>query len=464
MSKRVWNLPTILTLLSSWLVDFNYATAEFQPHDGPIAFVGAQLLDGYESPAIHDAVVIIENGRIVASGPRYRTTIPTNAFVINLGGKTIMPGLIDAHAHMDLIGHGSYERYYAFLNGMERLPEVMPIAAKQMLRAGVTTALDLGAPFQILAFRERIRRGEIPGPHLLISGPWITRQDYETIPDEYEVVISSPEDAAQKTRELIERGSDVIKTWVGLSEEDYRAIVQEAHKAGVKVHAHLYAPEAIRRAIDAGVDVLQHVGSARNPPYDEALVSEIAHRNIPVIQTIAHRIWVYPATVDFPERLLRPEYPADMQADVYKEFLSSFEDFHRLPYFQDIGQEIRNAKRSASQFIKAGAYMGVGTDAASPLNTHLEAIWREMSALVESGMTPLQVISAATKTNAEILGIIERTGTIEPGKAADLIVVNGNPLANIERLADVRLVVRGGMLWYPESEKNSGVATIGYPF
>jgi imidazolonepropionase-like amidohydrolase len=129
---------------------------------------------------------------------------------------------------------------------MERIDEVMPIAAKQMMRAGVTSALDLGAPFQILEFRERVRRGEIPGPRLTISGPWITRLDMAGIPDMYEIVVDSPREAAQRTRELIERGSDVIKTWAGLSEEDYRAVVEEAHKAGVKVHAHLYNPDAIR--------------------------------------------------------------------------------------------------------------------------------------------------------------------------------------------------------------------------
>ena len=148
-----------------------------------------------------------------------------------------------------------------------------------------------------------------------------------------------------------------------------------------------------------------HVGSARNPRYDDALVSEIAHKGIPIVQTIAHRIWVYPATVAFPERLYDPVYRDDMPADIYEEFVASFDNYHRLSYFHHIGLETRNAANSASQFIEAGAYMGVGTDAASPLNTHLDAMWYEMSALVESGMTPIQVISAATKTNAEILRV-----------------------------------------------------------
>ena len=429
-----------------------------------MAIVGGMLLDGYEAEPIHHSVVVFEDGRITQVGQKHNTEIPANAVIIDAGGRTVLPGLIDAHVHIDLIGHGSYERYYEFMGGMERLDEFMPIAAKQMMRAGVTSAIDLGAPFQAFEFRERIRRGEIPGPRLTLSGPWITRLDYDTVPDEYEIIISSPREAAQATRDLIARGSDVIKTWVGLTEEDYRAVVEVAHDAGKKVHAHLYDPEAMWAALRAGVDVFQHAGSARNPPYADDLIYEIAHRNIPIVQTISHRIWVYPATVAFPERLYDPVYKKDMPADIYEEFIASFENYHRLSYYHDIGQETRNAQRSASQFIEAGAYMGVGTDAASPLNMHTEAIWREMSALVESGMTPIQVISAATKTNAEILGQSDELGTIEPGKLADIIIVDGNPLRNIELLDYVDVVVRDGVVWYAESAAYGPVTDVGHAF
>jgi imidazolonepropionase-like amidohydrolase len=457
-----------MTRMATWLLlcllpVSGFAQENLRP-DRPVAFVGGMLLDGYETQPIHHSVVVLDDGRITAVGQRHNTEIPADAVIIDIGGKTIMPGLIDAHMHIDLIGHGEYDDYYEFLNNMERLPEVMPIAAKQMMRGGVTSGLDLGAPFQVLEFRERIRNGELPGPRLTVSGPWLTRVYLDGVPDAYQIVVESPRDAAQKTRELIERGSDVIKTWVGLTAEEYAAVVEEAHKHGVKVHAHLYDPEAIRMAIDAGVDVLQHVGSARNPPYDDALVSEIAHKNIPIVQTISHRIWVYPATVAFPERLYDPVYKKDMPADIYAEFIASFENFHRNSYFLDIGQESRNAKNSAGQFIAAGAYMGVGTDAASPLNMHTEAMWREMSALVDSGMTPIQVISAATKTNAEILGKFDELGSIEPGKLADVIVIDGNPLRNIEVLDNVDIVVKDGGIWYAESAAHGPVTEVGHAF
>ena len=453
-----------ITLVLVVLLSCSIHSQEILRPDRPVAFVGGMLLDGYEAEPIHHSVVIFDKGRIVAVGKRHNTPIPGNATVIDISGKTLMPGLIDAHVHVDLIGHGDYTRYYKFLQGTKRLHEVMPIAAKQMLRAGVTSAIDLGTPFQILDLRNKIRAGEIPGPRLTISGPWITRIRWPGIPPEYEIFIDSPEEAATRARELIKQGADVIKVWAGLTEEDYRAVVDVAHQHGVKVHAHLYHPEAIRAAIAAGVDVFQHVGSARNPPYDDDLLAQIAHNGIPVVQTISHRIWVYPATVAFPERLYNPVHKKDMPPDIYAEVTDSFNNFHRLSYFFDIGTEVRNSKVAARQFIDAGAYMGVGTDAASPLNFHTEAMWYEMSALVDSGMTPIQVISAATKTNAEILGQFEQLGTIEPGKLADMIVIDGNPLANIDAMAHVEIVVKDGGVWYAENAASDLVIEIGHAF
>ena len=428
----------------------------------PIALIGGMLLDGHESPPIHDAVVVMHGREIVAANARSRVTIPADAHRIDTRGKTILPGLVDLHVHVDLIGHGEYNDYYAFIGGTQRLPEVMPIATKQMMRAGVTSAVDLGTPFHILETRAQIEAGEIPGPRLLISGPWITRVSMDGIPAEYQLVVSNPAQARRKVRDNVARGADVIKTWLGLTREDLAAVVDEAHKLGVKVHSHLYRPEAIRDAIAAGVDVLQHVGSARTPAYPDDLITTIAHRRIPIVQTVSHRIWVYPATVAFPARLQDPRLERDMPADIYAEVQRSFKDIHRLSYFDDIGSEIRNAERSGSQFIAAGATIGVGTDAASPLNFHTEAMWREMAALVDLGMTPMQVISAATRTGAQIIDRADDLGTLEPGKLADLIVVDGDPLSDINAMGRVVVTVRDGVPWYdPQGLVIGGIEAVG---
>ena len=440
--------------------------------DRPIALVGGMLLDGYEAAPIHNSVVVIAGNRIIAAGPGHDVAIPQNAHVIDTRGKTVLPGLIDMHVHMELLGHGDYEEFYDFIGGASDLEPIREIAAKQLLRAGVTTAVDLGSTFDILGTKRRIESGEIPGPRIIASGPWISRLQVAVaiVPAEMQIVIKSPEEAAARTRELIERGVDVVKAWVGLTQEDYVAIVREAHQRGIKVHAHLYDPEKIEMALNAGVDVLQHMGSARNPPYDEDLVLRIAHGGVPVIQTIAHRIWIYPATVAFPARLEAPVLREDLPPALYAEFQRSFQQFHRRDYFRDVEREFRLSKVAARQFIDAGAVIGVGTDGGSPLNFLFDATWREMSALVDSGMTPIQVISAATKTNAEILGNMDifggrrQLGTIEPGMLADLIVVDGDPLFDINVLGYVDLVIKNGVPWYTREKETETLGAIGRRF
>lgn len=435
-----------------------------QENTSRYALVGGMLLDGYEAPPVHNAVVLVEGNRIIAAGPAHAVDIPAGTPVIDTRGKTIMPGLIDMHIHLDLIGHGDYDEYYRFLGGTKRLNEVMPIAAKHMMRAGVTTGVDLGSPFDILETRDRIRSGEIPGPRLVISGPWITRIKLDGVPDSYQIVINSPEEAAAKTLELIERGSDVIKTWLGLTRDDLKAVVKAAHSKSVKVHSHLYKVAAMEDAIAAGVDVFQHAGSAKMPPYPEPLLRKIAEDRIPVVQTIAHRIWVYPATMENPGRLDTPQLQADIPDDIYTELQRSFKNFRALSYFKDTPDEIRHSKINARQFIDANAYMGVGTDAASPLNFHTEAMWREMSALVDSGMTPARVITAATKTGAEILGKGKDLGTIQAGKLADIIVVDGNPLFDINAMKYVAVTIKDGRVWFDPKYTTEALSQIGTAF
>ena len=418
------------------------STAVAQGGSGTMALVGGMLLDGYEAPPIHHATVVIEGNRIVAVGPAREVEIPTGAEIINTEGMTMLPGLVDLHVHLMILGHGEYFEWWPILDRARE--EMMAISAKQLLMAGVTTAVDLGAPLEILNVRNGIDEGRLPGPRMLVSGPWITRAGQQW-PDWFQRRIASPEEAAAQTDDLIDAGVDVIKIWAGMTEDDMRAVVQAAHRRSVEVHTHLYAPEDMWAAIRAGTDVIQHAGSGGNPPYSDDLIAEIAHRGIPVVQTIAHRIWVYPATVEFPERLQDPRLKEDLSPDLYREFQRSFEDFHRNSYFRTTARQIRNSEVAARQFIDGGAVIAMGTDSGSPVNFHTEAAWREISALVDSGMTPLAAISASTKTGAEVIGRGGDLGTIEPGKLADIIVVEGNPLFDINVLGYVRMVVKDGI-------------------
>jgi imidazolonepropionase-like amidohydrolase len=417
----------------------------------PLALVGGMLLTGYDVPPVHHAAVLIRGDRIVAAGPASEVPIPPDATVIDTSGRTMMPGLIESHAHLVILGDGDYVRWFAWIDKQGRatmLPRVMAISAKQLLMAGITTAVDLGAPLdESLAIRDRIAKGEIPGPRMMMSGPWLTRTP-AIFPPDYQIKVTSPEQAGQETERLAAAGVDVIKAHAGLTFEDYKAIVAAAHRHQLKVIAHVYAEQDVRHALDAGVDVLTHAGSAGTaPPYSPELIRDIVNAGRPVVVTAAHRSWIYPDTAAFPERLDDPQLKEDFGPDIWAEVHDSLKNWPALPYFARTDREMFFRERGIRQFIESGAVMGMGTDNGTPMNFHTDALWREIKVHVDMGMTPLRAIGAATRVNAAILGRGRDVGTIDPGKLADVIVVDGDPLFDIAALAHVETVVKGGVVY-----------------
>ena len=181
-------------------------------------------------------------------------------------------------------------------------------------------------------------------------------------------------------------------------------------------------------------------------------------------------VWIYPQTIAFPARLQDSRLKETLPQDLYDEFQRSFKNFHRNAYFRHVELEIKNSKIAARQFIDAGAVIGVGTDGGSPMNFHTESMWREMGALVDSGMTPIAVISAATKTNGEILGTIgllsgkRDRGTIEAGMLADVIIVDGDPRMSMSILNKPDLVIKDGIPWYSADNETALLKKIGQRF
>lgn len=416
-----------------------------------LALVGGMLLDGYEAPPLHHAAVLIEGDRIVRVGPAASTPIPPEYAVIDTSGRTMMPGMIELHAHLVILGHGNYRTWFPWIDnngGAATLNRVMEVSAKQMLEAGVTSAVDLGAPLESsIRIRGRIDKGEIPGPRMSMSGPWITRTP-GVFPDHYQIKIDSPEQGAREVERLADAGVDVIKAHSGLRREDYQAIADTAHKRRLRVHAHVYAEADVRNALETGIDVLTHAGSAGTaPPYSQALITDIVNRGTPVVITAAHRSWIYPDTAAFPERLQDPKLKQDMPANIYAEVQDSMKNWRALGYFGRTDREMLFRERGVKQFVESGAVIGMGTDSGTPLNFHTEALWREAKVHVDMGMSPMRVISSLTRIGANILGKQADLGTIEPGKLADIIVIKGNPLYDILSLAHVETVVKGGIVY-----------------
>lgn len=413
-----------------------------------LALVGGMLLDGYDAGPLHHAAVLVEGDRIVKVGPAASTPIPPDFTVIDTSGRTMMPGMIELHGHLILLGHGNYGQWFPWIarQGPTTLTTVMEIAAKQLVEAGVTSAVDLGAPLaQSLDVRDRINKGQIPGPRMSMSGPWITRNGGGMTDQFGGIAVASTAQAAQEVEKLATAGVDVIKAHSGLTRDDYKAIADTAHKHNIRVHAHVYAEEDVRNALEMGIDVLSHAGSAGTaPPYSAQLITDIVNAGRPVVITAAHRAWVYPDTVAFPERLQDPQLKKDFPPSIYAEIQRSLGNWRALGYFQRTDREMVFRERGVKQFTESGTVLGMGTDSGTPMNFHTEALWREAKVHVDMGMSPIKVITALTRTGAAILGKTRDLGTIEPGKFADIIVVNGNPLFDITALAHVETVVKGG--------------------
>ena len=422
-----------------------------------IGLVGGMLLDGYEAPPIHHAAVLIDGERIVKVGRAAEMTIPPDYQIIDTSGRTMMPGMIELHGHLILLGHGNYGEWFPWIavQGPGTLTTVMEIAAKQLVNAGVTSAVDLGAPLkESLDVRDRIAVGLVPGPRMSVSGPWITRQGGGMTDQFGGIAVTSTAQAATETEKLIAAGVDVIKAHSGLTRDDYKAIADTAHKHNVRVHAHVYAEEDVRNALEMGIDVLSHAGSAGTaPPYSAQLITDIVNAGRPVVITAAHRAWVYPDTAAFPERLQDPQLKKDMTPAIYAEVQRSLGNWRALGYFGRTDREMIFRTKGVTQFTDSGTVLGMGTDSGTPMNFHTEALWREAKVHVDLGMPAIKAISALTRVGANILGKQRDLGTIEAGKLADIIVVDGNPLYDITALAHVETVVKGGKVFKSPAAK-----------
>ncbi|MFT4248114.1 MAG: amidohydrolase family protein [Pseudomonas sp.] len=412
-----------------------------------LAIVGGRLIDGYGQAPIDDAVVLVRGNRIVQAGPRAQVQVPAGARVVDASGRSVLPGLIELHAHLLTVGHGDYPRWFQWLEQhRDQYPpqRILELSARQLLLSGVTTAVDLGGPLEdSLLIRDRIARGEVAGPRLLVSGPWIAPRPFLFPDSSTRAVGSSAKAAAQATEANIRAGVDVIKTQGGLDYAQYKAVADAAHRHGLKVHAHINDEAAIFDALKAGIDVLHHVGSGASPPYSDALVRAVVTSRAAVVPTAAAS-GILPATLAFPARLQDPVLRAQFPDELWDELQASFRDFHRLGYFRNRDRAERFRAASLRQWLESGALLGIGTDNGVPLNFHTDALWRLAKLYTDLGLEPLQAVSLLTRVNAGILGRAQQIGTIEPGKLADLIVVRGNPAADIAALADVEIVVKDG--------------------
>lgn len=425
--------------------------AALEAQEADLAIVGGMLIDGNEGTPVQNSVVLIDDDRITEVGRVGVTEIPDGARVIDANGKTVMPGLIESHAHLMILGHGIYSEYFPRYEDRIMSGEILRLSAEQLVWAGVTTARDVGAPLQpSVEMREEIAAGETIGPRLFVSGPFIVR-DYGGYAEYFQVEVDSPEEARQAAIDILEGGADLLKPWEVIEPEDLKAIVDVAEERRATVATHGGALDRIRADVEAGVTSIEHFPGGGKTYIGEEALELIVDSGTWIVPT-----WnggpIYHRTLEYPERLDDPLLEEFLPDDLYRDVRSSLEDFQRLGYFRGGKGHPTGYRKKLMQLYDAGANIALGTDSGTPMNFHYEAMWQQMKVWVDYGMKPMHVISAATRHGAELLGEADEFGTIDPGKKADVIVVDGNPLQNMRALEDPPFVIKDGEVLKEDGE------------
>jgi imidazolonepropionase-like amidohydrolase len=433
------------------------AQASAQGPSSRTALVGGRLIDGFGHAPIHDSVILVDGDRIVAVGTEASLGVPAGYRIVSTEGMDVLPGLWESHAHLMLTGHADYPYWQATY--LDRFAdEIMPASAVQLLLAGVTSARDLGAPLAASkSLRERIDRGEIPGPNLYMSGPFL-QAEVEPWQQAYRWAVTSVVDARARVRQLDEAGMDIVK----LIDQDKmplevaQAIVDEAHARGMRVVAHSHRPDEIRVGLAVGVDNFEHTGLTTAPEYPPDVIATLRERTAtgrvaggPLYWTpTVEGLWNFDRTVANPEKLdddcwhrgLKPETIADIRASIANP--------GQLGYTRLTPLRKPTLKRKIAQLREAGVVFLVGTDSGIPMKFHCQSTWNEMDVLVRvMGLPPMDVIRAAVYWPAVMMGVEADYGTVSAGKKADIIAVRGDVLEYIALLQHVSLVMKGGVIY-----------------
>jgi imidazolonepropionase-like amidohydrolase len=413
-----------------------------------MAVVGGRIIDGYGGPVIENGVILVAGERIVQVGRVGELAVPAGVTVIDANGHTVMPGLIDMHVHLHLVGHGDYKRWDD-LYGTKDASVVMPIAARQLLSAGVTTARDLGARLDdIITVKKRIAAGEIPGPRLFVTGPFIQHKAYERYEEAFRWGVTGAEDARRRVTQLLDAGVDMVKLidQDQMTEAEVAAVVETAHKRGKPVVAHAHRMEEIRIGLKHNVDNFEHTGLGTAPGFAEDVLQKLRERNSGLYwtPTISPLYTMYYTGSLFPERIDDPAWHEFMPDEMWKEIRSSLANIPQLPYYALFPSRIPLLPAKFAQLRQTGVRMMIGTDAGIPSMFHNDATWREMVKWVELGVSPMETIQSATLWPARFLKGEANFGVLAAGRFADIILVRGDPLTDMTVMRDVKVVIQSG--------------------
>ncbi len=416
------------------------------------ALVGGTLIDGYGGKPIQNSIVILEGERIKAIGQVGSIEIPRNAEVISTEGMSVLPGLWDMHVHLMINGHSDYTHWdKTYINLFEKV--IMPSSAHQLLLAGITSARDLGAPLQAsISVRDRINKGEIPGPTMYMSGPFIQKKPYPGT-EAFRWGVNGDKDARAKVQQLAKAGVNCIKLidQDDMTDAEYLAVVDEAHKNNLRVVAHAHRPDEIRRGLKAGVDCFEHTGLAAAPEYPADIIAMIKERTAkmslgPLFWTpTVEGLYNYEYVRDNPEHLDNTSWHLGLPDSIIADIKQSIKYPGRLSYFGLNPLRKPTLETKINQLKNAGVVLLIGTDSGIPMKFHSQSTWNELDVWVNKfGFDPMYTIRAATYWPAVAMGVEKDFGTIAEGKYADIIAVKGDVLRHMALLQRVDVVIKKG--------------------
>lgn len=438
-----------------WMVLFAFALIAAPSSAEVVVFRGARLIDGTGRPPQQDAVLVVDGQRIQLAGAVGKVKVPRGARIVEVKGRTIIPGLINAHGHAGLVA-GGQNRADAYTR------ENVQAQLLRYEQYGVTSVLTLGLNRDLVfELRDAQRREGLPGASLFTAGRGIG------VPDAAPPVPVAPdqvyrpktvEEAVADVKATAAHHPDYLKLWVDdiygkfpkMEPAVFKAAIDEAHRNGIRVASHVFYLADAKALIDDGVDALAH--SIRDQAVDAALIGQMKKRGTFYVATLTVDESSL-AFADDPSLLDDPFLAGALAPEVIERFRTAEyrEKVKADPNLPRIRVALANGMRNVKALQEAGVRIAFGTDSgANPVRIPGWAEHRELELLVRAGLSPMAALVAATRGSAQMLGLPDR-GTLEKGKRADFLILAENPLDDIR---NTRKLVS---IWHDGREIRPGV-------
>ena len=416
---------------------------------GSVLIQNVTLIDGSGSAPLENASVLVENGRIARIVQSSEMQAPSGVTAINGAGKILLPGIINLHGHVGLTkGLVQSQENYTRENGLDNLQTYADY--------GVTTTTSLGTDLdRIIPVRDAVKQGSLKGMARVMTAlqGFTNINGYPTQAPGVKglaLEVSSPGDAMRHVDQLANKGAELVKMWVDshhgafkkLAPAVYKAIIDQAHKRGLHTVAHLYELEDAKQLVNAGLDMIVH--SVRDVEVDAELIELLQTKGVTYVPTLTREqsTFVY---ADSPEWLNDPFFSVAVSPSILAGLSTTLRDTQANdPELELNRRNFRMAMLNLKKLAEAGVNIGFGTDTGPPARFPGYFEHWEAQLMADAGMTPMQIIGSFSKNASEALGIDSDFGVLAEGKVADMILLNGNPLEDIQNLSKIYQVFLAG--------------------